>query len=68
MIWVYMYKEPVHNIPQTNNIDNEANKKIRNDFYWVGRYVNCILKPSLRRRRKKQGYITLFFTSAAQAT
>ena len=47
MIWVYMYKEPVHNIPQTNNIDNEANKKIRNDFYWVGRYVNCILKPCI---------------------
>ena len=30
MIWVY--KEPVHNNPQINNIDNEAHKKIRDDF------------------------------------
>ena len=45
MIWVY--KEPVHNNPQINNIDNEAHKKIRDDFYWVGRYVNCILKPCI---------------------
>ena len=44
MIWVY--KEPVHNNPQINNIDNEAHK-IRDDFYWVGRYVNCILKPCI---------------------
>ena len=45
MIWVY--KEPVHNNPQIINIDNEAHKKIRDDFYWVGRYVNCILKPCI---------------------
>ena len=44
MIWVY--KEPVHNNPQINNIDNEAHK-IRDDFYWAGRYVNCILKPCI---------------------
>ena len=49
MIWVY--KEPrVHNNPQINNIDNEAHKKIRDVLYWVGRYVNCILKPCIHNR------------------
>ena len=40
LIWVY--KEPFHNIPQINNIDNEDDKKIRDNFYWADRYVNCI--------------------------
>ena len=46
MIWVY--KEPwVHNNPQINIIDNQVHKKIRDVLYWVGRYVNCILKPCI---------------------
>ena len=44
LIWVY--KEPVHNILQINNIDNE-DEKIRDNFYWADRYVNCILKPRI---------------------
>ena len=48
MFYLYItYKEPVQNIPQINNIDNEAHKKIHNDFYWTDRYVNCILKPRI---------------------
>ena len=44
---IRVYKEAVHNNRQINNIDNEAHKKMRDDFYWVGRYVNCILKPCI---------------------
>ena len=39
---IRVYTEPVHNNPPINNIDNEAHKKIRDDFYWVCRYLNFI--------------------------